>query len=80
MHEELSHHKAAILVPRICECRTYEQIVVDSLVLPEGLVLTEEQKAELKKRLISQTTTMEETLSAFLEPLMLPYLGKMEVA
>jgi hypothetical protein len=105
MHRELAHHKAAILVPKIC--RRYEDIVVDNPVLPEGLVLseghsmkmmeiaqaivdslippkglvlTEEQKEDLKERLISQPTTTQEILDAFFAPMILPDLGKMEIA
>ncbi len=45
MHRELAHHKAAILVPKIC--RRYEDIVVDNHVLPEGLSLTEGHSMEM---------------------------------
>ncbi|MGD0664946.1 MAG: hypothetical protein ABSA17_04370 [Rhabdochlamydiaceae bacterium] len=71
LYEELYHHKAAILIPK--ECRATDEIfnnIVDTIKLPEGFILTAEQKAELKDKLISQATTgekVETIISQFLE-------------
>lgn len=53
MYEELIHHKAAILIPKLCKLQTKDELMLDNIKLPEGLVLSEEQIADFKEKLSS---------------------------
>lgn len=73
MYEELCHHKAAILVPKMCNWERSIEDVIAEIELPEGLVLTEQQITDLRKILYSVSSEdiqiMTSAIAEFLTPI-----------
>lgn len=77
LHQELCHHKVAILIPRVCKSKTLAQGYLENLKLPPGLVLSEQEITDLSDKLsllsIDDNKEASNILREFLTPIFLNF-------